>query len=332
MKVLIAEDDPVSSLVLAKTLTKWGHEVVATTNGIEALRALEGEDAPGLAILDWMMPSMEGPEICRRIRGQATTSPAYLILLTALNRKEDLVHGLEAGADDYLTKPFDRNELRVRLQAGIRIVELQNKLTQRVHELETAIVERQKAEEALRQISLTDELTGLYNYRGFITLADHHLKANRRTGGTSVLIYADMDGLKQINDQLGHGVGSEAIVNLAEVLRQTFRDSDIIGRLGGDEFAILASETSAGALDTMLSRLAQNLRDYNDQKNHSYDLSMSIGTVRIEQESKSTIEELIARADEGMYQEKRMKKSESRAELSPGYSSLSPAQNPAPIG
>jgi diguanylate cyclase (GGDEF)-like protein len=305
MKVLIAEDDPVSSLVLTKTLTKWGHEVVATKNGSEAWRALQEEDAPRVAILDWMMPAIGGPELCRKIRQEPTTSAAYIILLTALNRKEHLLEGLEAGADDYITKPFDRQELRVRLQAGVRIVELQTNLTQRVQELETAIIERKKAEEALRQLTLTDELTGLYNYRGFSTLAAHQIKAYRRADETSVLIYADMDGLKQINDTFGHSEGSLAIVNVAQLLRQTFRESDIIGRLGGDEFAILTQETTQNDLDTMLRRLRENLRVYNTEQHHTYPLSVSIGATHIKPQVCMEIEDVIARADEAMYEQKR---------------------------
>lgn len=219
MRILIAEDDPVSSHLLATTLTKWGHDVVTTDNGLEAWAALQKDDAPRLAIIDWMMPGIEGPEICRRVRREIKTAPTYIILLTALRQKEQMVAGLEAGADDYLSKPFDRHELRVRLQARARIVELQGSLAQRVRELEAAIVERKRAENALRNLSLTDDLTGLYNHRGFFNLAEHHLKTARRTRQSSILLYADLDGLKEINDMFGHSEGSSAIAKTAEVLR-----------------------------------------------------------------------------------------------------------------
>jgi len=308
MKVLIAEDDPISNLVLTKTLMKWGHKVVGTKNGAEAWQALQEEDAPRVAIHDWMMPAMAGPELCRKIRQDPKTSAAYIILLTALDRKEHLLEGLEAGADDYIMKPFDRHELRVRLQAGIRIVELQSSLTRRVEELEIAIGERRKAEEALLQLTMTDELTGLYNYRGFSTLAARQVKSNRRVNQSSVLIYADMDGLKHINDTFGHAEGSLAIVKTAQLLRQTFRESDIIGRLGGDEFAILAQEITPNALESMLRRLRENLRVYNIEENHSYPLSLSIGATHIAPHVYMGIEELIARADEAMYEQKRRRK------------------------
>lgn len=160
MRILIAEDDPVSSRLLAATLSNWGHDVVTIDNGLEAWAALQKDEAPRLAIIDWMMPGMEGPEICRRVRCEIKTAPTYIILLTALSHKGQMVAGLDAGADDYLTKPFDRHELRVRLQAGIRIVELQRSLIQRVQELEVAIAERRRAENALRNLTLTDGHAG----------------------------------------------------------------------------------------------------------------------------------------------------------------------------
>lgn len=308
MRILIAEDDPVSSRVLATTLTKWGHEVVTTDNGLEAWAALQKDDAPRLAILDWMMPGIEGPEVCRRVRRNIKTAPIYLILLTALQDKTQMVEGLEAGADDYLTKPFDRNELRVRLQAGARIVELQGSLAQRVKELEAAIAERQRAENALRDLSLTDDLTGLYNHRGFFNLAEHHLKTARRARQSSLLIYADLDGLKEINDTFGHSEGSRAITRTAAVLKKTFRDSDVVSRLGGDEFAILAGNVTSEEKDILIGSLEENLRAETYQSAHGYPLSLSVGAVLIAHDSSLSIDQLIVAADTSMYDRKRTKK------------------------
>jgi DNA-binding response OmpR family regulator len=139
MRILIAEDEPVSRRLLEVTLKRWGYEVVVCENGTEAFEALEGKDAPQLAILDWMMPGMEGLEVCRRIRELNGRKTTYIILLTAKGRREDIVAGLEAGADDYVTKPFDQEELKARLRVGLRIVELQNNLAERVRELENAL-------------------------------------------------------------------------------------------------------------------------------------------------------------------------------------------------
>jgi diguanylate cyclase (GGDEF)-like protein len=308
VRILIAEDDPVSSRVLAATLTKWGHDVVTTDNGLEAWAALQKEDAPRLAILDWMMPGIDGPEVCRRVRGDLKTAPIYVILLTALRDKEQMVEGLEAGADDYLSKPFDRNELRVRLQAGARIVGLQSSLAQRVKELEAAIAERKRAEEALRNLTLTDDLTGLYNHRGFFTLAEHQLKTARRARQSSLLFYADLDGLKEINDAFGHSEGSLAIAKTAEVLRQTFRDTDIVSRLGGDEFAILAQNVPSDEAKNITARLEENLCTENKQNKHCYQLSLSVGALWIPHDSTMSIDQLVGKADRAMYEHKRSKK------------------------
>ena len=315
MRILIAEDDPVSSRLLATTLTKWGHEVVVTATGLEAWAALREQDAPLLAILDWMMPGMNGVEVCRKVRQEISDSPIYIILLTALNRKEDLIQGLEAGADDYLTKPFNRHELRVRLKVGGRIVELQSTLRERVRELEQAIVERKRAEDELRNLSLTDNLTGLYNHRGFFTLADHQTKSARRTGQSSLLIYADMDGLKQINDTFGHNEGSLAIAKTAEILRLTFRDSDILARLGGDEFAILAPAVSRQQTDIIIARLRVNIAVHNLQAKLGYQLSLSIGAVVIDHRNGSSIEELMVEADRAMYADKRSKRANAGSDI-----------------
>jgi len=139
MKVLIAEDDPVSRRLLQAALIKWGYEVTVTSTGKEAWQALQATDAPSLLILDWLMPEMDGVEICREVRQLPALKSAYIILLTSRGSKEDIIKGLEAGADDYVTKPFDHGELRARVQVGSRVVQLQSALAERVNELEEAI-------------------------------------------------------------------------------------------------------------------------------------------------------------------------------------------------
>src|ERR1700752_68346 len=310
MKILIAEDDPVSCRVLTANLKGWGHEIVVTNNGIDALEALQQDDAPLLAILDWMMPDLTGVEICRQLRAENDKAPIYIILLTALNSKESLLEGLEAGADDYITKPFDRHELRMRVQAGARIVSLQNNLRQRVLELEEAIVERQMAEETLRSMSLTDHMTGLHNHRGFYNLAEHHAKMTRRSRTKSLLIYADMDGLKQINDTMGHQAGSQAITAVGEVLRNTFRECDIVARLGGDEFAVLAPDVATPESRKLIERLRNNLKAYNDAGYLPFELSLSIGAVEIDHTYEFGIEDQMAKADAEMYRDKRHRKAQ----------------------
>ena len=310
MRILIAEDDPVSRRVLTVQLTKWGHEVIATENGLDAWEAINREDAPHLVILDRMMPGLDGVEICRRLRQQENGLSMYVILLTAMSRKENVIEGLEAGADDYLTKPFDRHELRVRLQAGARIVELQSSLCERVKELESAIIEKEQAEEALRNLSLTDHLTGLYNHRGFFTVAEHAIRMARRTRQNSLLIYADMDGLKEINDTKGHAIGSLAIAKLAEILRRTFRDCDVVARVGGDEFAVFAPNVSIEESDILVQRVKANLDSHNQDHPDDYPLGLSIGWVAVGYDDQSTLEAQLERADTKMYADKRFRKSQ----------------------
>ncbi len=139
MKVLIAEDDPVSRRLLQAALAKWGYEVTVTTNGKEAWNALQAPNAPSLLVLDWLMPEMDGVEVCREARKSDALKSSYIILLTSRGSKEDIVQGLEAGADDYVTKPFDHGELRARVQVGSRVVQLQSALADRVKELEEAM-------------------------------------------------------------------------------------------------------------------------------------------------------------------------------------------------
>lgn len=141
MRILIAEDDPVSGQMLAYMLRQWGYDVVSTQNGAEAWQALQGADAPALAILDWQMPELDGVEVCRRVRSQADLKHVYLLILTSLSRPDEIVAGLEAGANDYIIKPFKAPELRARLNVGVRMLELQRELAERVKELERALSE-----------------------------------------------------------------------------------------------------------------------------------------------------------------------------------------------
>jgi diguanylate cyclase (GGDEF)-like protein len=307
MRILIAEDEAISRRILEWTLSKWGYKVVVTCNGDQALTVLQDQDAPLLAILDVMMPGIEGVEVCRRVRQMSQVSPTYIILLTAKSSKAEIVKGLQAGADDYLTKPFDRDELYARVQVGMRVVQLQRSLTGRVRQLELAEAE-------LRNLSLTDDLTGLCNRRGFFFHAEQYLKTSRRLGKEFLLFYADMDGLKQINDTFGHEEGSIAITRLAEILKETFREVDIVARLGGDEFAVLVADASGGNKESIISRLQENLRNHNTRSPSGYQLSLSFGVVCVDLDTTTaTVDELIVQADQQMYEHKRGKRQDSPA-------------------
>jgi sigma-B regulation protein RsbU (phosphoserine phosphatase) len=164
MKVLIAEDDPVSRRLLEATLSTFGFEVILAANGAQAWAVLQGEDPPSLAILDWMMPEMDGVEICRRVRQLPSATPPYLILLTAKSEKTDVVIGLDAGANDYLTKPFDRSELRARIQVGTHVLELQKVLVERVQELEDALSQVKQLQGLLPICSYCNKIRSEQNY------------------------------------------------------------------------------------------------------------------------------------------------------------------------
>jgi sigma-B regulation protein RsbU (phosphoserine phosphatase) len=164
MKVLIAEDDAVSRRLLEATLNKLGYEVVLASDGAEAWAVLQREDSPSLAILDWMMPQIDGVEICRRVRNLPTATPPYLVLLTAKDQKTDVVVGLDAGANDYLTKPFDRSELRARIQVGTHVLELQKALVGRVRELEDALSQVKQLQGLLPICSYCKKIRDEQNY------------------------------------------------------------------------------------------------------------------------------------------------------------------------
>jgi phosphoserine phosphatase RsbU/P len=164
MRILIAEDDLISRTVLEQMLKKWGHEVVVACDGMAAWQALQRDDAPKLAVLDWMMPVLSGPEVCRRVRALPRQEAAYLILLTARHQKEDVVAGLESGANDYVVKPFDRRELQSRLGVGERMVVLQQELAERVRELEQALSQVQQLQGLLPICSYCKKIRDDGNY------------------------------------------------------------------------------------------------------------------------------------------------------------------------
>ena len=230
MRILIADDDVTSRLVLAGVLRKCGHEVLATTDGAEAWEALQRPDAPRLAVLDWMMPGLAGIEVCRRVRALASDQPPYLIILTARGEKADIVAGLEAGADDYLAKPFDPGELRARVEVGRRMVELQASLAE--------------ARETLAHEAMHDPLTGALNRRAFAEVLSRALSGERRYHHGLAVGICDIDEFKRINDTWGHGAGDEVLCGLVSRMGANLRGHDVLGRHGGDEFVVLTEQAA----------------------------------------------------------------------------------------
>lgn len=242
-KILIAEDDPVLRRMVEALLVKAGHEIIAVADGKEALEILEREDAPKLAVLDWMMPGMEGPQVCQRIRQRRDRPYVYILLLTALAQKGNVLEGLESGADDYLTKPFDAEELRARIRVGLRILSLQQSLI--------------TAREELRFQATHDALTGLLNRSSVLEAFNRERSRQVREGGSLGIILADLDHFKNINDTYGHLVGDAVLKETARRMASCVRPYDAVGRYGGEEFLIIApTADGAGALS-----LAERIRE-----------------------------------------------------------------------
>jgi two-component system, cell cycle response regulator len=240
-RILVAEDDAVSRRMLEAFLKKWEYEVLAVSDGAEALRILNRPDAPPLAVLDWMMPGAEGPEICREIRKDSQRPYTYVLLLTARSQKEDLLKGLEAGADDYLTKPFDAQELRARLHVGQRILDLQHHLLE--------------ATEELRFRASHDMLTGIPNRASILEAVNRERSRQIRDGGTFGVILADLDHFKSINDTYGHLAGDAVLKEAACRMQASLREYDSVGRYGGEEFLMVVPAGDANGTAAVAERI-----------------------------------------------------------------------------
>ncbi|HYD42097.1 MAG TPA: diguanylate cyclase [Anaeromyxobacter sp.] len=288
MRVLVADDSPTIRAVLRASLTGWGFDVVEATNGEEAWNRLQEADAPSLALIDWEMPNIEGVELCRRVRArEAAGAPyTYVLLLTARRARHDIVAGMEAGADDYVVKPFDQHELRVRLRAGRRIVDLQAELY--------------RLQEMFRAQSRTDPLTGCLNRRGITErlLAEiSFAQRDRRPLGVAVL---DMDHFKRINDTHGHTVGDAVLQELVRRVTASTRASDSFGRIGGEEFLILwpglSGESSRVAADRV-RQMVERTPFHVDDVVLSATVSLGVTTTM----GDDTQETIIERADQALY-------------------------------
>jgi len=217
VQVLIADDDALSRRVLHDVLVDWGYQVIAAKNGNEAWNIMQQDHPPNLVILDWMMPGLDGVDICAMVRQQVKPRYTYIILLTSRNRPEDIVQGLEAGADDYIVKPFNPDELKYRLKIGERIIDL---------------------EERILGLARIDYLTGLLNRRAFMEKLEIEINRSLREGTGLGIIIADIDYFKTINDSYGHLAGDRVLQNVARCLQKSCRRYDFAGRYGGEEFIL----------------------------------------------------------------------------------------------
>ena len=244
MRVLIAEDDPISARLLEASLVKWGYDVVASRDGRQALDVLQSGDAPQIAVLDWMMPGMDGVQVCREVRRAGDEPYTYILLLTAKTQKEEIVEGMEAGADDYLTKPFSPHELRVRLRAGRRILDMQHQLI--------------AAREQLRDRATHDPLTGLWNHSEILEILHAELSRSERTHAPVTVLMLDIDHFKRVNDAHGHAIGDMVLRQVVARLHVSVREYDFLGRYGGEEFLVVLPDCPA---EEGISA-AERIRDY----------------------------------------------------------------------
>ena len=293
--ILVAEDDPLTRRLLETILTKAGYQVISAQNGAEALRILNGSFFP-IVITDWMMPETDGLELCRAIRKVNFPGYIFIIIITANDSKDDIISGLQAGADDYLTKPFNHAELRARIATAVRILNLEHSL--------------KEANEKIKRLSVTDSLTGVYN-RGFLTeRLPQDLGHARENLQPISLIMCDIDRFKEINDHYGHQTGDAVLIVFADCLKNNIRlGIDWVTRYGGEEFLVVLPGTdasTAGALAEKIRRalmdVVVNIEDHDLRFTASFGVSSLSGTGP--HAPGSTPEALINEADRCLYQAK----------------------------
>ncbi|MBI3663371.1 MAG: diguanylate cyclase [Acidobacteria bacterium] len=306
MKILAAEDDAVSRRVLENTLLRAGYEVVLARTGNEAWQILQQPDAPEFAILDWMMPGLDGPEICRRLRERNTEPYTYVIFLTARGAKEDFLTGMAAGADDYITKPFDSAELRARVRVGERILQLQRQLI--------------STREALRVQATRDILTGLWNRSAILDILERELARGARENIPVAVLMADVDFFKGVNDTYGHISGDMVLRETARRMQASLRAYDAVGRFGGEEFLVVVPGCDA----SIAMKQAERLRTHICEKPMAFGggevmTTISVGVMVAVAGFAGGLEAVLHAADMALYTAKR--KGRNRCELADTWSS-----------
>ena len=289
--VLVAEDDASSRFRLQTALHSWGYEVTCVENGRQAIAVLARPDGPSLAVLDWSMPEADGLEVCRAIRTAPDSRYVYAILLTSHDRDEDVIAGFDAGADDYVTKPFNTKELRARVRSGARIVQLQHQLV--------------AAREELREKAMRDPLTGLLTRGAFFEISEHEFARAKRSRTPLSIVMADIDRFKSINDRFGHPGGDEVLREVARRLKATFRMEDAVGRYGGEEFVALAVGCDGPDAIGLAERYRQAVSGMPFMVgNEPLDVTTSVGVVT--GTAADGMLELVRAADEALYCAKSM--------------------------
>lgn len=291
MKILLADDEPIARTMLEHWINGWGYEPICVRDGREALSALENDPEIRMAVLDWVMPEMDGVDICRKLRERAREPYVYVILLTARDHKKDLVQGLDSGADDYLVKPCNPIELRVRLRAGRRVVELQQQLID--------------AREELRVKAMRDALTGVLNRGAIMDYATRELARAERMQEPLSVVMTDLDHFKHINDQHGHAMGDAVLVAASERMGAAIRNYDSLGRVGGEEFLLVLPQCDLEASKLVAERVrAQLVGSPVVSDSLEVALTASFGVASTAQCPDARLEQLVRAADLAMYRAK----------------------------
>jgi diguanylate cyclase (GGDEF)-like protein len=278
-KVLVVDDEEPIRKLIVTLLSQKGHQCIAVSNGFEALDEIKKNKFDAV-VVDIVMPEMDGLALTRELSKNFQTLP--VMIMTGYVDEYSAETAIALGAREFITKPFSIAEFIIRFHK---------------------MMHDHRGEEALIALSLTDGLTGLYNRRRFFILTEQCLKGAIRTKKRPLLLFIDMDDLKWINDHYGHNEGDQALIDFANILNKTFRESDIIARIGGDEFVVLLESTDENG-ETMVTRLYENLRDYNTKRSQRV-LSISLGTAQFDPEYPISIDELLSKADALMYAQKR---------------------------
>ena len=289
MKILVAEDDVTSRGILTAVLKKWDFDPVAAEDGGVAWDVLQRPDAPQLLLLDWNMPEIDGLEICRRLRKNNSINPPYVILLTARSEKGDIVKGLEAGANDFVAKPYNSEELQARIGVGRRMLELQSHLL--------------KARDTLAHQATHDFLTGAFNRRAIRDRLKQEISRAERENDSLSVGMLDIDHFKNINDIYGHQIGDEALIAFTRCIQKELREYDCVGRYGGEEFLVIAPGAIGLGRESLYERLRARIAGTEIATNEgSISLTVSIGAAP--GTGRTREDALIAIADTALYQAK----------------------------
>jgi diguanylate cyclase (GGDEF)-like protein len=291
MRILIADDSLVSRRLLQAMLVKWGYEVVTTEDGDAAWEELRRADAPRMALLDWMMPGQNGVDVCRSLRKLRPEPYTYILLLTAKDAKESVVEGLESGADDYLTKPFNPQELKARIRVGLRLLELEDNLVQ--------------AREAMRFKATHDTLTGVWNRGAILETLDREVWRSRREHLSLGVLIADLDHFKSVNDTYGHLAGDAVLRDVTKRLQADVRQYDAVGRYGGEEFLILLPGCDGPVTHDKAERLRESIAQQPIPTDAGIlKVTMSIGGVATADWPNDSGNQLLQMADAALYRAK----------------------------